>query len=740
MDIDKLGRYDIVRVLGKGAMGVVYEGRDPYLDRQVAIKTIRVQSVTPEAAAEFSGRFRTEARSAARLQHPHIVSVFDSGQDGETSYLVMEFIQGDDLKQHLERGAHFTARASIKMVYDLLMALDHAHRQNVVHRDVKPANILIEANGNIKLADFGVARIQEPDEGNLTQLGAASVGTPRYMSPEQAQGIRVDARSDVFSAAVVLYELLTGKRPFDGENQFIVVNQIVSQPHPIASKVNLTLPQAIDAVLDKALAKLPGDRYATARDFALALRAVALQLPESADETATSFALGPDSNPSGSSGSRNVLADAGRSLGGAGTVPGTNLTGSMTDATLAIKVNQEIELEYWKDIKDSIETDDFVGFIGRFPNGIYADRARRRLQKLNAPGSAGIATNGSTGSTNMGAVYDPTISVTPAASAAAAPVPAPPLPQAPMPEQARAPAGPAPAPVPAAAAPVAGAAVAAAEIAIPAAAAVAPTVPAAAPAPKATGGRPAVPQVPVPARPEQRPELPAPAPASSRTGLYAAGAALVLVGALVLVWMMGSDGSGDAPVALLPSAADPASAASSAASQAQPAEAPASAALDPASASASAAAGPSASAPTGQASSPAPPAAASSARPAATASAPAARASARAPQRPASSRADAATTLATVPAHTASSRPEAAGSAVGIRADAPVASAPSQRTGAPDGGPGPSAAGQACADRVFVFRVACVAQQCPTDKYRNTEECVLFREAAKRREGFGPNN
>ena len=730
MDIDKLGRYDIVRVLGKGAMGVVYEGRDPYLDRQVAIKTIRVQSVTPEAAAEFSGRFRTEARSAARLQHPHIVSVFDSGQDGETSYLVMEFIQGDDLKQHLERGAHFTARASIKMVYDLLMALDHAHRQNVVHRDVKPANILIEANGNIKLADFGVARIQEPDEGNLTQLGAASVGTPRYMSPEQAQGIRVDARSDVFSAAVVLYELLTGKRPFDGENQFIVVNQIVSQPHPTASKVNPALPQAIDAVLDKALAKLPGDRYATARDFALALRTVALQLPESADETATSFALGPDSNPSGSSGSRNTLADAGRSLGGAGTVPGTNLTGSMTDATLAIKVNQEIELEYWKDIKDSIEPEDFVGFIGRFPNGIYADRARRRLQKLNAPGSAGSAIDGSTGSTNMGAVYDPTISVPPPAPAVAAPAPqAPPL-QPPMPAQARAPVGSVPVP---GAAPAPAAAPSAA--AIPAAAAVAATVP----APKATSGGPAVPQVPVPARPERKPELPVPAPGPSRKGLYAAMAALVLVGALALVWMTGSDESASVPVAVLPSAAVPASAASDAASQALPAQPPASAAQEPASASAVAASA-SASALAGAASASVSMAAASIARPASAASAPAARASARAPQRTASARADTATPLATAPANSASSRPEAAGSAAGSRAEAPGASAPVQRGAAPEGGQGPSAAGQACADRVFVFRVACVAQQCPTDRYRNTEECVLFREAAKRREGFGPNN
>ena len=173
-DIEKLGRYNIIRLLGKGAMGVVYEGRDPNLDRAVAIKTIRVQNLSPEAAAEYEGRFRTEARSAARLHHPNIVSVFDSGQDGDIAYLVMELIEGEDLKQHLENGARFSVRSSIVMVHELLMALDHAHRQNVVHRDIKPANMLMEVTGRIKLTDFGVARIQEPDETNLTQMGGPS--------------------------------------------------------------------------------------------------------------------------------------------------------------------------------------------------------------------------------------------------------------------------------------------------------------------------------------------------------------------------------------------------------------------------------------------------------------------------------------------------------------------------------------------------------------------------------------
>lgn len=283
-DRQKLGRYDIIRVLGKGAMGVVYAGVDPNLERQVAIKTIRLQTLSAEAAAEFEGRFRTEARSAARLHHPNIVSVFDSGQDGDTTFLVMELIEGQDLKHHLEAGARFSVRTALLMVHDLLLALEHAHQQKVVHRDVKPANILIESNGRIKLTDFGVARIQDPDESGHTQVGG-SVGTPRYMAPEQAKGLRGDARSDLFSAAVVLYELLTGDPPFRGENAFVIIHQINSFDPPPPSSIIPELPAALDGVLQKGLAKDPTHRFATAREFALALRAVVKAMPTTDGDT-----------------------------------------------------------------------------------------------------------------------------------------------------------------------------------------------------------------------------------------------------------------------------------------------------------------------------------------------------------------------------------------------------------------------------------------------------------------------
>lgn len=372
MDIEKLGRYDIIRVLGKGAMGVVYEGRDPNLDRRVAIKTIRVQNLTAQAAAEYDGRFRTEARSAARLHHPNIVSVFDSGQDQDIAYLIMEFIEGEDLKHHLENGARFSVRSSIVMVHELLMALDHAHRQNVVHRDIKPANMLIETTGRVKLTDFGVARIQEPDETLLTQVGSA-VGTPKYMSPEQAKGLRGDSRSDVFSAGVVLYELLTGALPFEGDNQFVVIHQIVTHAPTPPSQINPDVPVAIDAVLACAMAKNPDERFATAREFALALREVAQQL---------SAATG--------TGGGDVAAELGRFAAGRTPVTpaalrdgsSTGIFGPSDEVSLMTTVNHEAELQLWNEVKDSTDAIALQAYLDRFPAGIYARRAQQRLDLL----------------------------------------------------------------------------------------------------------------------------------------------------------------------------------------------------------------------------------------------------------------------------------------------------------------------------------------------------------------------
>ncbi|MBU0587593.1 MAG: protein kinase [Gammaproteobacteria bacterium] len=365
MSLKKLGRYDLLRVIGKGAMGLVYEGRDPNLDRRVAIKTIKVENLSEEAAAEYEARFRTEARSAARLQHPNIVSVYDSDRDGDTAFLVMEYVEGEDLKHHLDQGFRYSLEQAVGIMRDLLAALEYAHSQNVVHRDIKPANLLIEGSGRIKLTDFGVARIQ--DSGESTRTQGSMVGTLKYMSPEQVQGLTIDARADLFSAGIVLYQLLTGARPFDGENDFAIIHQIINH-HPAApSSFNTGLPREVDAVVARALAKSRDARFATAREFADALQAALRQ----ADDTTIVPPPGlprTEGRSFGSASLRTILSPS----------PGPEPSRSGSNPT----VTQELELVFWKDIKDSVDPQDLALFLDKFPAGIYADLAQRRLARL----------------------------------------------------------------------------------------------------------------------------------------------------------------------------------------------------------------------------------------------------------------------------------------------------------------------------------------------------------------------
>ena len=366
MSLKKLGRYDLIRVLGKGAMGLVYEGRDPNLDRRVAIKTIKVENLSDEAAAEYEVRFRTEARSAARLQHPNIVSVYDSDRDGDMAFLVMEFVEGDDLKHHLDKGEVYTLQQTLGIMADLLSALNYAHNQKIVHRDIKPANLLVQANGSIKLADFGVARIQ--DSGDATRTQGSIVGTLKYMSPEQLEGRPIDARADLFAAGVVLYQLLTSQRPFDGDSDFAVIQKIVNHTPAAATFYNPKLPPAIDAVVAKALAKSRDMRYSSAQDFLAALQAAC---KDAADTTIAPQAMLP--------------AKGSNITWTATMMPGESLVATesgVTSGTSNSLVTQEVELVYWKDIKESNDIKDIQGFLAKFPSGIYADLARRRLKNL----------------------------------------------------------------------------------------------------------------------------------------------------------------------------------------------------------------------------------------------------------------------------------------------------------------------------------------------------------------------
>lgn len=376
MSLKKLGRYDLIRVLGKGAMGLVYEGRDPNLDRRVAIKTIKVENLSEEAAAEYEVRFRTEARSAARLQHPNIVSVYDSDRDGDIAFLVMEFVQGEDLKHHLDKGDLYTLEQTLGIMDDLLSALSYAHSQSIVHRDIKPANLLMQPGGRVKLTDFGVARIQ--DSGEATRTQGSMVGTLKYMSPEQVQGRPIDARADLFAAGVVLYQLLTGKRPFDADSDFAIIQQIMTHSPASPSSFNSQLPSKLDTVMARALAKSRDERYASAQEFAMALRAA---IRDAADATVVPPAGGVRH---GANSTWTATLRAGEALVGTQTGMGTN-----TDASV---VTQEVELVYWKDIKESSDVQDIQGFLAKFPSGIYADLARRRLRKLGSPVGEGSGT------------------------------------------------------------------------------------------------------------------------------------------------------------------------------------------------------------------------------------------------------------------------------------------------------------------------------------------------------------
>jgi serine/threonine-protein kinase len=265
--ISQLGKYEVRRELGRGAMGVVYEAYDPMIRRRVALKTIRPDQLAGERPDDTVARFRREAQAAGRLSHPNIVSIYDCDEDNGTWFIAMEFVDGRELKDLFAADERFRAADIERIMTQILAALDYSHRQGVVHRDIKPANIFLLADGTVKVADFGIAHIEAS---SLTQVGTV-VGTPNYMSPEQIMGLPVDGRSDIFSAGVILYQFLTGERPFAGSSTTTMQKVLKEDPLP-PSTLNVQLPPAIDAVVRKALAKRADDRFPTAQAFANALR------------------------------------------------------------------------------------------------------------------------------------------------------------------------------------------------------------------------------------------------------------------------------------------------------------------------------------------------------------------------------------------------------------------------------------------------------------------------------------
>lgn len=268
---EKLGRYEIRRELGSGAMATVYEGWDPSIKRRVAVKTIKRDTLDSAEAEEIIARFQREAQAAGQLSHPNIVSIYEYGEDAGVAFIAMEFIAGRELKDYFDKHEVFPLAEIVRIMTQLLGALGAAHRAGIIHRDVKPSNIILLADGTVKVADFGIARI---DSSSLTQVGII-LGTPSYMSPEQFTGQTLDGRTDLFSAGVILYQFLTGEKPFAAAQASTIMHKVLNEDPPPPSKINIQVPHAFDALMRKALAKRADERFQSAQEFADALREAA---------------------------------------------------------------------------------------------------------------------------------------------------------------------------------------------------------------------------------------------------------------------------------------------------------------------------------------------------------------------------------------------------------------------------------------------------------------------------------
>lgn len=273
---ERMGRYQVRGKLGEGAMSVVFDAFDPVIQRTVALKAVSKAFLGPVEAAVILGRFKREAQAAGRLVHPNIVAIFEYGEDPDFAFIAMEFVPGRSLLLEIARSPRMSLARVKDLASQLLDALAYSHSQGVVHRDLKPANLLVNDAGQLKISDFGIARIEAS---NLTQDGDV-LGTPNYMAPEQFLGVTADARSDVYSAGIIIYELLTGRRPFDGTTAAIM-RQVLEVKPRAPSEVDPAIPPVFDAVLAKALTKQPEDRYQSAPEFlADLLQAFDAALPE----------------------------------------------------------------------------------------------------------------------------------------------------------------------------------------------------------------------------------------------------------------------------------------------------------------------------------------------------------------------------------------------------------------------------------------------------------------------------
>jgi serine/threonine-protein kinase len=420
---DRLGKYEVTEVLGRGAMGVVYKGFDPGIRRTVAIKTIRRELIEGDRpTATMLARFRNEARAAGQLAHPGIVAVYDYGEDAEVAYIAMEYVEGNSLREYFDRGTRFSERDAVSIMTQVLEALEHAHSRRVWHRDIKPANLIVMMDGRVKVADFGIARIETSE---LTHTGAV-LGSPGYMAPEQYAASAIDHRADIFSAGVVFYQLLTGQKPFVGSPDqvaYAICHTAVPRPSLIDPARGW---EKYDPIIEKALAKRPEDRFKTANAFrdAIIEAHAAPASPTIAADTIIAEVLRPAAAVDLSSPSRTPGSGAPRSAASgavAGTAAGERRWGTtvgfglalaaivagaawyastrraappaappeqVAEAPVALPVappqQTGQEVVFWESVRDSTNPAELQAYLAQYPEGAFAGLARARIDALAA--------------------------------------------------------------------------------------------------------------------------------------------------------------------------------------------------------------------------------------------------------------------------------------------------------------------------------------------------------------------